>query len=202
MPNAIRPSGLSPVKTGSGAPYNGKANTYFIPAADVIAYYVGDLVKSAAGADVNGVPAVQKSASGDTAAARGVIVGIAVVSPTPSQVGTTLTLESYSIPATKAKGYYVLVDDDPETIFAVQDDGLAALTASSANKNISLTVAAPTNPVQLSASVLTTSTVAVTATLQLKLLGLKQSIDNAFGVNATWLVKINNHELGGPTLGV
>lgn len=204
MANAIRPTGLSPVKTTLGAQLNFKANTYFIPSSDVIAYQVGDLVKSAAGGDGNGIPAVQKCTSADTVAARGVIVGVAVVQPFgPTSIqGVTLPLETYSVPATKTRGYYVLVDDDPSTVFEIADDGVVALTATASNKNANLVVTNPTAPVQVSASTLNSSTVAVTATFQLKIMGLKPSIDNAFGVNARWLVRINNHELAQSSLGV
>lgn len=204
MPNAIRPTGLSPVKTALGAQVTFKANTYFIPSSDGSAYAVGDLVKSAANGDGNGIPAVQKCTSADTST-RGVIVGVIVAQPYgPTSIqGVTLALETYTIPATKTRGYYVLVDDDPQTIFEVADDGLSALTATSSNKNANLTVANPTAPVQVSATVMQTSSVATTSTLQIKLLGLKPSIDNAFGVNARWLCKLQNHELGGPgTAGV
>lgn len=207
MANAIRPTGLSPVKTALGAQWTAKTNIYYIPSTDGSAYGIGDLVKSAAGSDVNGYPAVQKCTSGDTSPARGVIVGIFPVQPGGPQslVGTSLSLEIISVPATKTRGYYVAVDDDPMTIFEVMDDGLATLTATAANKNINLTVANPTAPTQVSASVLNTASVATTSTLQLKLMGIKPSVDNQFpGPYTRWLCKINTHELsGGPgTAGV
>ena len=202
MANAIRPTGFSPVKTLNGGEWSAQTNTYFIPSTDGSAYYIGDTVKSAANADATGIPAVQKCVSGDNP--RGVIVGVYVVGPSSptSLVGAALALENPFVPATKAKGYYVQVADDPNTIFAIQDDGLAALTATSANKNATYTVAAPTSPQTISATVMATGTVATTSTLPLRIMGLRQSVDNAFGVNATWLVKFNNHELLGATAGV
>jgi hypothetical protein len=202
MANPIRPSGFSPVDSIVASGYNSQANTYFIPSSDGSAYYVGDPVKSVANGDATGVPAVQKCASGD--APRGVIVGIYVSPPvgSASLAGATLSLELFSIPATKTKGYYVMVCDDPNVQYAIQDDGLSALTATSCNKNASYTVAAPTSPQQLSGTTLTTASVATTNTLALKIMGLRQSVDNAFGVNATWIVKFNNHEMLGATAGV
>jgi hypothetical protein len=42
----------------------------------------------------------------------------------------------------------------------------------------------------------TDATAATTATLPIRLLGLARRANNAFGAYATWLVKINVHELG------
>ena len=95
-----------------------------------------------------------------------------------------------------------MVVDDPAVIFEIQDDGLNALTATACNKNASFTVANPTGLSQLSASVLNTGSVATTNTLNLKIMGLIQRDDNAFGVNAKWAVKFNLHELLGGTAGV
>lgn len=53
MPNVNRPSGFSPVKMITGAPYNGQANLYAILAADTSGYAIGDPVTSAA---VSAVP--------------------------------------------------------------------------------------------------------------------------------------------------
>ena len=89
-----------------------------------------------------------------------------------------------------------------DVIYDLQDDGLAALTATSCNKNASFTVTNPTSPQQNSASTLTTASVAVTATLNLKMMGLVQIPNNAYGIYARWLVMFNQHELMGNTLGV
>jgi hypothetical protein len=201
MPNLNAPKGFVPVRYLNGAAWNGAVNLYFIPQADGSVYSPGDAVKSAAGGDANGIPAIAKAAGTDTL--RGVIANILVAAPNnPSLVGTTLDLTTMQAPATKAKGYYALVVDDPAVLFEIQDDGLAALTATACNKNAAFTVANPTAPQQNSASVLSTASVAVTQALPLRIVGLAQRDDNAFGVNAKWLVKINQHELEGNTAGV
>lgn len=201
MPNLNAPRGFVPVRYLNGAAWNGATNLYFIPQADGSVYSPGDAVKSAAGGDANGVPAIAKAAGTDTL--RGIITNILVAAPNnPSLVGSTLDLTTLQAPATKAKGYYALVVDDPAVLFELQDDGLNALTASACNKNASFTVANPSSPQQNSASVLNTGSVATTQALNLRIVGLAPRDDNAFGVNAKWLVKINQHELEGNTAGV
>ena len=201
MANQIAPRGFVPSRYLNGAAWNGGANMYVIPAADALIYSIGDAVKSAANSDFNGIPAIQKANAGDVV--RGVIVGILLATPNnPSFTGTILDSTVQNTPAVKSRAYYALVVDDPTVIFEIQDDGLAALTATSANKNANFTVANPIAPSQNSQTVLATASVAVTATLPLKMIGLLQKANVAFGVNATWLVRFNQHELMGNTAGV
>lgn len=201
MANAIGPRGFVPSRYRNGAPFAGALNMYYIPAADTLQYNPGDAVRSVAGGDVNGIPAVIKAAGTDTV--RGVVVGCLLANPnTNSFQGTNLDLTLQNIPATKTKDYYVLVADDPDILFEIQDDGLAALTATACNKNASFTVANPTAPQQNSASVLSTASVAVTQALNLKIMGLVQKPNNAYGVNANWLVMFNQHEFQGNTAGL
>ena len=202
MANANLPRGFVPSRYADGTTWNGAANKYYIPSTDTNQYNPGDVVKSFAGADAFGVPAVTKITNG-TDTPRGVIMAV-VVSPENniSLVGTNLDLTLQNIPATKTKGYYVWVVDDPAVLFELQDDGLNVLTGTAVNKNASFTVANPTSPQQNSATVLNTASVATTSTLNLRLQGLVQRDDNAFGQYAKWLVRFNQHELIGNTAGV
>jgi len=200
MANVIAPHGFTPIR--NNGMYSGQTNIYFIPSSDVLQYNIGDAVKSVVGGDTNGIPAVQKSTGAASEYQRGVIVGVLPVQAVgvPSLVGVPLQLEVINVPATKTRGYYVEVNDDPNAIYQIQDDGLAALTATACNKNASFTVANNANAlIEISASVLTTASVAVTATLPLKMRGLYQQVapgsGNQYGVNAIWVVQFNLHEL-------
>lgn len=202
MPNFNIPRGFTPSRYADGSPWNGAVNIYYLPSTDVNQINPGDAVKSAAGGDANGVPAVTKITNG-TDAPRGVVVGILTANPNmPSLVGTNLDLTVQNAPATKTRDYYLLVVDDPAVLFELQDDGLNALTATACNKNASFTVTNPTAPQQNSATVLNTASVATTAGLNLKLMGLVQRADNSFGAYAKWIVRFNQHELLGNTAGV
>ena len=203
-----KPFGLSPIMTGDANAYNGRATRYRIPSSDGSAYYVGDAVKSVSGADANGVPNVVKGVGTETAPAglRGVIVGVENPSVnTVSLQGVVLDQTITSIPATKTRDYYVYVADDQGIMFMVQDDGITGgnLVAASANKNFSLTVAAPANTFQMSASVILSSSFNTTNTLTFKAVGLAQypslpgGSANAFGAFAIWVCRINEHEFMG-----
>ena len=201
MPNINAPRGLVPSRYLDGSSWNGATNMYYIPSTDTSMYSPGDMVKSVALSDGNGVMGIQKAAGAD--AIRGVVVGFLQSPPYGvSLLAPTLDLTLQNIPATKTKAYYALVVDDPTVIFEVMDDGLNILTGTAVNKNASMTVANPTAPAQNSATVLSTASVDVTAALSWRIMGLVQRDDNTFGQYARWLVRPNQHELRGNTAGV
>lgn len=195
MANVNKPFGLAPVRTIGGT-WGQQTTTYYIPSTDTLAYYLGDVVLSAADADANGVPAVIKATTG-TETLRGVLVGVYPANWNAQSIaGTVLDLGITSIPATKARAYYVQVVDDPNVVFTVQGDATATLqVAASANKNCSLTIAAGATTVSCSGTVINSSTISTTSTLNIKLMGLAQIPNNAFGAYAQWYCKINCHEL-------
>lgn len=201
MANLVAPRGFVPSRYLNGAAWNGATNMYCVPLADTNIISPGDAVKSLAGMDANGIPYMTKALGTDVV--RGVVVGVLAANPNaPSLVGTNLDLSLQNMPATKTKDYYIMVADDPALLFEIQDDGLALLTTAAANKNAIFTVVNPTAPQQNSASVLSTASVAVTATLNLKLMGLVQRADNSLLINAKWLVMFNLHELRGTVAGI
>jgi hypothetical protein len=201
MANLVAPRGFVPSRYLNGAAWNGQVNMYCVPSTDGNIISPGDAVKSAAGMDANGIPYLTKSAGTDVC--RGAVVGVLAANPNaPSLVGTNLDLTIQNMPATKLKDYYILVADDPQLLFEIQDDGLSLLTTAAANKNATFTVANPVAPQQNSASTLLNSSVATTSTLTLKIMGLVQRADNTLAVNAKWLVMFNLHELRGNVAGV
>lgn len=210
MANVNKPFGFSPWRYKDGSPWNGGGNVYYIPSTDGSAYSIGDPVKSAATMDANGVPGVQIAAGTDTV--RGVIVGVIPVNSTVSLVGGSLTLETLSIPATKAHDYYVLVADDENIIFKAQMDngtvtGSAALSTA-ANKNCSFTVSTSTGA--WSNAVLGAATINTTNTLNVKLMGLINdpasntgvSIAGTTGQYSVWACVFNEHEFQGGTTAI
>ena len=159
-------------------------------------YAVGDIVKTAASADANGVPMVAKATASDVP--LGIIVGIRVADPGVSLAGTTLDLASNYIPKTKARNYYVYVVDDPMVLFEVQFDS-TAVALTDLHKNAALTITADQTST-LSQSSPSSSTVltspATTNTLPIRLLGLVQRADNGTGAYARVVAKFNIHEFG------
>ncbi len=180
MANVDRVRGLHPVKKIDGS-QSGVVNTYFIPASDGTAVFIGDAVKSGGSADADGVPTVIQAAAGDTI--RGVVVGI---------VPETSESLMYRAASTAR---YVLVNDDPDTVFEIQEDSVGgALAAANVGQNADLIVAAGDTASARSGMELDSSSAAGT-TAQLRILGLAKRADNEIGDNAKWLVSINEHEL-------
>ena len=180
MANVDRVNGARPVKHLNGSPYNGAVNRYYVPDSDSTAIFVGDFVKSAGSGDANGVPSVAQAAA--TNAIRGVVVGIEPV-----------TDESPIYRAASTERY-LLVADDPNLIFEIQESG--TLAATDIGRNADITVAAGSTAAGTSGMELDSSDIK-DATAQLRVLGLAQRPDNEIGTNAKWLVMINEHELKG-----
>ena len=193
MANPSAANGLAPVRYMNGAMWNQQANLYVIPSTDGSQYGIGDIVKPAAGSDANGVPNIAKAAASDVP--LGVIVGIdPVLTAGTSLQGTSLTLETIAIPATKSKAFYVYVVDDPNVIFEIQCNNTSTLTASSTiNKNANAVVANPASGSPFSGTQLDNTTFNTTNSLMFHVLGLVQRPNVDFTANAKLLVKFNTH---------
>lgn len=188
MANTDRCAGLKPVKYLNGAPWNGKARMYYIPATDSTAVFVGDAVKSAGSADALG-----KYATVAQVAAAGIIRGVVIgFSDQPHVAFDTTNLYRSYRPASTAM--YCLVVDDPNVIFEVQEDnGANDIAATMVGLNIDLIVGSGDTASGKSGMELDSSSTAST-TLQCRILGLVDREDNAMGAHAKWEVLINEHE--------
>lgn len=196
MANPNKPCGLAPVMYLNGSPWSGQARTYYIASGDTNAYAVGDPVDLANSGDGNGVPGV--TAANVAGPYVGVIVGVGRYE---TLMADPSNLDSFVIPATKTHSYYVMVVDDPQVLFSVQEGNTTTyLTAASVGLNANLY--AGTNNGFFSGITLDNSTAATTNTLGVKIMGLVRSIDNAYGQYAKWLVRLNNHRLANQVAGV
>lgn len=190
MANVSRVFGLRPVKHLNGSPYNGQFNVYYVPASDGTAMGAGDLVKLAGSASADGYATVAQSAAGNPSI--GVVVGFVVDY-------TNLNTPSAYRAASTAR--YVLVSDSPDVVYEVQEDAVGgALAVTSVGLNADAVVAAASSTTGQSGMQLDSSTAATTATLQLKILGFVNRVDNEIGsANAKMWVTINNHQLASGT---
>jgi hypothetical protein len=84
--------------------------------------------------------------------------------------------------------------DDPNQMFLIQNDGTSAATNYGLNADIVVGTGSTTTGV--SANELDTSSIATTAALNLKIIGLWDVPNNAVGANAVVVVKINEHLYG------
>ena len=194
MANADAPFGLRPVRYVSGAPYNGAANKYFIPATDTdTAAYVGSLVKLTGGADADGIAAVTANvASGNP------VVGV-VVATVPVTADSTI----YRANSTAR---YVMVADDPDLLFEVQEDsagGALAATATGATCRLTGFTSGSTFT-GLSAIEIDSSELSETSDTDddVRIIQMVQSPDNAVGNHARWLVRLNVHQYVNAAVGV
>lgn len=181
MANVNTPFGLKPIREAGSGTHNGGVNMYYHASSDGTALYVGDPVLKTGSADGAGVPAVAR------AAAAGAITGV-VVGFVPN--GTT-DMAGYGAAST---AYYLLVCDDPDTLFEIQEDGDGGnLAATDIGLNADIIVAAGNSYSLKSGVMLDTSTKATTATLPLKIVGLSERVGSVIGAYAKVRVKINNH---------
>lgn len=184
MANADTPRGLWPVRHRNGAPYNGAATRYFVPASDSTALFLGDPVIIAGGADADGVATVTKATAAGGAYMLGPVVAV-----------EPITHES-TIYRAASTARYVFVADDPDLVFEIQEDSAGgALGAANVGQNADWVAGTGSTTSGYSGAELDSSTANTTNTLQLRILGLSQRVGNAIGTNAKWEVAINLHSL-------
>ena len=203
MANVSKISGLAPVAYLNGSPWNGQARTYYIPSTDTNAYAIGDPVDIAGSSDTTGVPSVTLATAGNNSGANrilGAIVGVLGTKYGSAAAGIN-NPNTIIVPATKTQDYYVMVADDPNIIFEIQEGGTGtALAAAQVGLNCDL--ASGTNNGYVSGWVLDNAVTSTSANFQMNLLMLSQNSSNAFGSYAKWLCKINLHRRAASTAGV
>jgi len=200
MASVSRINGLSPVKFITGAPYNGQAGVYFVPASNADVIMVGDLVKLGGDArSPSGVPTVARHAGGATEAAVGVVVGILFSGMGDTQNVPPVTDLNTPVYRRTLTDRYLLVADDPSLVFEAQTSN-GALTTAVVGLNAEMDVAAGSTTSGASGMTLDIGTAAVTATLPMKIVGFPARVDNNIGDAFTRAyVMINNHQYKGGT---
>lgn len=201
MANVNRPQGFRPIGNMNGANWTGKTNMYLVPAADGTACFIGDLVKpyTAGGAagtvvngiDVEGLPTVIQSAAGDPSI--GVVVGFL-----PDFSDLT---KRHRVASTNR---IALVCDDPNTLYEIQEiGGGTAFTTTEVglNANMTTTVAGSATT-GMSGMQIDSATDAVTAGLNMRLIGLVKRPDNNYGDFAKWVVMLMNRSYAAAVAGV
>lgn len=181
MANVNAPRGFSPVRYSDGRPYNGASNVYYKnTTAGIIA--VGDpVIRVTASVDPLGGQEIVRATTG--AAITGVVVGIQPVLSNLAQVGYLAAADTG----------YVLVADEPDLIFEVQEGGSStALAASDTGTNINSITAIDANTTT-GRSKYQIDNGAKAAGDTWAIVALVQRADNALGLYAKWLVKPSLH---------
>jgi hypothetical protein len=194
MANANAPRGLTPVRGVSSEYVTGGPRAYVHDSGDGTALYVGDPVKIAgANTTVNGVsyPQVVRAATTD------VIAGVVVA----AHPDTRDSLPYVAASTTRI----VYVDDDPNSMFEVQDaNGGTQLTASDAGSNVSFTGSGGDTSTGFSAVTLDNTTENTTNTLALHIINVVNRADVEVGGTGPlrFLVRINRHQYANQVAGV
>ena len=197
MANVSRVNGFRPVKSGTGAPYNGQANLYFLPAADSTVVMVGDLVQLHGTASPEGYPTVTRMSNGATSVCVGVVVGFLPENIKPGSIagGRTPNLDTpvYRVASTDR---YVLVADDPGIIMEAQEDAVGgALAITNVGQNVGVDLTAGNTSTGTSGMSVDSSTAATTSTHPLRIAGFVNRPDNEVGnANAKVHVGFNTHQ--------
>jgi hypothetical protein len=187
MANANLVAGLIPRRHRDGTPYTGAVRKYYVPASDSTALFVGDPVVIAGTGDARGVPAVTRATAGSAGRITGVVIGIANDPAVPGS--NDMLMQGYRPASTEG---YVLVCDDANILFEIQEDGVGGtLAVTSIGLNADLIAGTGSTSTRNSGFMLDSSTAATTATLQVRIVALEQRADNDVGANAKWLVSIN-----------
>ena len=204
MPNVTKINGFKPVKHITGAPYNGQANLYEVPAGEAVPVFVGDLVKLSDSAGTAGVPAVEAVVAASSQITAGPILGavVGVLNSKMDPLDGNMTAGSIALdtpqyrPASTKQ--YVLVADAPDLIYEAEAD--AAVPFASVGLNVGVGASAHTTPLLTGASpmyVYSTTAPATTSTLPLQIVGLVKRADN--DPNSAFNrvhVRINVHTFG------
>lgn len=196
MASVSRINGFRPVKTITGAPYNGQANVYFVPASDSSVIMVGDAVKLLGDARAaTGVPTVTR-VSGATDIPVGIVVGILFTGVGDAANVPPVTDLNTPMYRRASTDRYLLVADDPNLVYEVQYAGTsvaAATITANVGLNGQFTLTAGSTTSGSSGMQLDSAGLATTATLPLKIVGFPNRPDNVPGdVYFSYYVKLNS----------
>lgn len=187
--------GLRPVRTLSGAPATGGLQEFRVLSTYGTALFVGDPVRLVAdgisGNDDEALPVVERA--GTSGALVGVIVGF--------KVGPTTNIEiPAQLPANT--GGIVIVQTNQDVVYGIRSTAVIAAADFLQNANLSFATAGDTRYGQSGAR-LDASTLNTTASLQLKILGLRRAAGNSrTSTNPVIEVTINNHQYAPNTAGI
>ena len=188
MSNPVAYFGLKPIRHLNGMPWNGQVKRVYFKSTTAGACYIGDIVDINGSSDTAGeVPDVILGTVGDNHPIYGVIVGF---EPNPDDL-----TQLYRPTLTER---YAWACVDPDVIYAIRDDGAAALTADSVGLNAVLIQAVAGSTITgLSGMALDTNSdvPSATATNQLLILNKAPIGGNDLDKNAVWEVLISRHRL-------
>lgn len=194
MTNANTPFGIRPI-SDNGTPWSGQGRLVAFPTSQTGNIFLGDPLVPLGGTDAYGVPYVGIATAGAAATILGGFIGIAN-GPSGGNGNAAFTV-TRDLPVYRQASLanYGFICDDPNQLYAVQEDssGGAIAAANAGFSNGNLVAGSGSTVTGFSGWQLQSSSVSNTAnpTYQFRLLGLLRGPDNALGVNAKWVGRIN-----------
>jgi hypothetical protein len=192
------PAGLVPVKKLDGSAWTGALNPYPIASTYGTSIGFGDPVTMLADGTIG------------IGVAGGIILGVfrgvqwtdtsGVIRNSLFWPASTATFNSANARA--------LIIDDPNMVYTIQETNAAGtgagtpLAAADVNLNANFRIGTVNTATGLSGTSLNNETEAVTATLNLQILGLDTYPENRVGNFANWFVRIVNHQFRGGVVGI
>lgn len=180
MANTSRVAGFRPVRTISGAPWAGSVRKYGVAVGNAVAVYKGDAIT------LNDDGSVSPATAGSIL--LGVCVGI--------EVNRAVTATEYPgyLPALTVGNILVCVGSD--VLYEVEEDGIGgAMVATNVGSTGDLVASAGSTTTGMSGHTLDSSDViakdASPGSAQLLVVELSTRADNAIGLSAKWVVRIN-----------
>lgn len=195
MANANAPLGLRPI-SDNGFPFTGQGRLVCFLATDANNIFLGDPIVPTGAADANGVPVCTIATAGATNTVLGAFIG-RTNGPAAGGLANAAAPVTRDLPVYRQASVltYGLVCDDPNQLYVIQEDsnGGAIAQANGGFTNANLVSGAGSTVTGFSGWQLQSSSVSQSAnpTYQLRILGLLRGPDNALGVNAKWVVRIN-----------
>ena len=192
MSSSASPYGARPVGTLSASgSFSGKVRHYSIASGYATSIFYGDFVKLVAAGGV------EKDTGTTACTPVGIFLGVSYTDPNTSQK-TFSQMWTASVVASDATAYVI---DDPDVLFEMQADGTAAQTVIGNNAAVALT--AGSTSIGTSKNVVDISTIAVTATLPIRIVDISSKSGNAAGDSYTDLVvKFNAGHIMRNTTGI
>lgn len=183
MANLNTPRGFEPAMRSDGSSYTGMGRTYYKDAAvanTIIS--VGDpVIRVTASSDPNGNPSIVRATTGG--AITGVVTGVI---PDPTRINQSEYLSA-------SQSGYVIVEDDPDVIWEVQETGTGtALAITDIGLHIN-SVTAVNGSTLTGRSAYQIDNNAKTSGDTWIIVALGKRPGNGVGLYAKWLVKANLH---------
>ncbi len=190
MSNNNIPFGIRPIND-NGTPWSGQGRMVSFAANDANNIFLGDPVVPTGVSDAFGVPIVTIATAGAAATVLGGFIGVCN-GPAGSQKTLTRDMPVYRQASILNYGF---VCDDPNQLYAVQEDSLggAMAAANGGFTNANLIAGSGSTVTGFSGWQLDSSSNdgAANPTFQLRILGLLRGPDNAIGDYAKWVVRLN-----------